>query len=276
MRILLAEDNPVNQQVALKTLEKLGYRADAVGNGAEALEALARRRYDLVLMDVQMPEMDGMEATRRIRDPRSAVLDHARAHRRPHRARDEGRPRRCLAAGMDDYLSKPIKPDELATVLARWTGRRTGPEPAVGLTRGAPAAEGGAGRRRRRRRPAPTAGRRAAGVRRAPSSSTCSRGTERPSRRSPTEFLDGRATAGRRRSARRWPAGDTALARRQAHTLKGASANVGAEALRAAAYRAELACADWVPAGRRGGSRSALDAELARLQHALGERRGAS
>ncbi|MBE3032775.1 MAG: response regulator, partial [Actinobacteria bacterium] len=140
VRILLAEDNPINQRVALKTLEKLGYRAEAVGNGAEALEALARQRYDLVLMDVQMPEMDGMEATRRIRDEHSAVRDHSvpivalTAH-----AMKEDRDA-CLAAGMNDYLSKPIKPDELAAALARWIGRRPGPEPAVGLTRGAPAA----------------------------------------------------------------------------------------------------------------------------------------
>ncbi len=133
-RILLAEDNPINQRVALKILEKLGYRAEAVGNGVEALEALTQRRFDLVLMDVQMPEMDGMEATRRIRNPRSAVRDHeipvvaltAHAMRQDRDA--------CLAAGMNDYLSKPIKPDELATALTRWTEKSLIHEPAVGLT----------------------------------------------------------------------------------------------------------------------------------------------
>jgi two-component system, sensor histidine kinase and response regulator len=120
VRILLAEDNPVNQKVALKTLEKMGYRADVVGTGVEAVRALQATRYDLVLMDVQMPHMDGMEAARRIRDPRSAVLDvrtpivgltaHAMV----------GDKQKCLDAGMDDYLAKPIKSGQLSAILTRW------------------------------------------------------------------------------------------------------------------------------------------------------------
>jgi PAS domain S-box-containing protein len=116
LRILVAEDNAVNQQLVLALLGKLGYRADIASNGAEALAALERRRYDVILMDVQMPELDGLEATRRI---------HARwGPERPRiiavtaGAMDEER-EQCLAAGMDDYLSKPIHSEELATALAR-------------------------------------------------------------------------------------------------------------------------------------------------------------
>ena len=114
MRILLAEDNAINRKVALKTLERMGYRAEAVGDGQAAVEALSQRRFDLVLMDVQMPVMDGIAATKRIRDgvrrssttrvPIIALTAHAMAEDREA----------CLAAGMDDYLSKPIQPDKLA------------------------------------------------------------------------------------------------------------------------------------------------------------------
>jgi CheY-like chemotaxis protein/HPt (histidine-containing phosphotransfer) domain-containing protein len=120
LRILLAEDNVVNQRVALKTLEKLGYRADVVVDGLKALEALQTRSYDLVLMDVQMPAMDGLEATRRVRAPGSGVVNPRvpivalTAHAMT------GDRQTCLDAGMDDYLSKPIKPADLAEVLARW------------------------------------------------------------------------------------------------------------------------------------------------------------
>ena len=102
-RILLAEDNVTNQKVAVAILERLGHRVDAVANGAEALTALESLPYDLVLMDCNMPEMDGFEATRRIRDPASGVLRE-----------------KCLAAVMDDYVSKPIVPRALAEIGEKW------------------------------------------------------------------------------------------------------------------------------------------------------------
>jgi CheY-like chemotaxis protein len=120
VRILLADDNVVNQQVALKILSRLGYQADAVANGQEALEALARESYDLVLMDVQMPEMDGFEATAEIRNHKSDVLDHnipiiaMTAHAM------KGDRERCLEAGMDDYASKPINPKVLSQKIEQW------------------------------------------------------------------------------------------------------------------------------------------------------------
>jgi len=119
-RILVAEDNITNQQVALGILGKLGLRADAVANGAEALKALTDIPYDLVLMDVQMPEMDGYESTRIIRDTSSQVHSHEvpiiamTAHALP------GDKEKCLHAGMNDYISKPLSPQALAFVLGKW------------------------------------------------------------------------------------------------------------------------------------------------------------
>jgi two-component system, sensor histidine kinase and response regulator len=112
VRILVAEDNPVNQKVALRQLQRLGYAADAVADGVEALEAVGRVRYDLVLMDVQMPEMDGFEATREIRRTRSRVPIVALTANALAGDRE-----RCLQAGMDDYLQKPFSEAELLRVL---------------------------------------------------------------------------------------------------------------------------------------------------------------
>jgi PAS domain S-box-containing protein len=117
-RVLLAEDNVVNQKVALRMLERLNYRADLAANGVEVLEAMGRQAYDIIIMDVHMPEMDGLEATRRLR-----ANPPAGGHRPWIVALTanaiQGDREMCLAAGMDDYVSKPIKTPELAAALAR-------------------------------------------------------------------------------------------------------------------------------------------------------------
>jgi CheY-like chemotaxis protein len=127
-RVLVVEDNLVNQVVALKFLERLGCQADAVGNGREALDALSSVPYGLVLMDVQMPEMDGYEATRAVRSwrhPGAGGQDlRGRASRLPIVAMTanamDGDREACLAAGMNDYLSKPVRIEELGRILERW------------------------------------------------------------------------------------------------------------------------------------------------------------
>ncbi len=140
LHILLAEDNTVNQKLALRLLERMGYRADVVANGLEVLEAVQRQRYDVILMDVQMPEMDGLEATR-------AIHEHWPPEQRPRIVAMtanamQGDREECLAAGMDDYLTKPIQVNALQKALERSglrVKRRTGPlqlpqQPSEGAT----------------------------------------------------------------------------------------------------------------------------------------------
>ncbi len=117
LRILLAEDNAVNQKLALRLLARMGYRADVAGNGLEAIEALQRQPYDVVLMDVQMPEMDGLEATRRIRHE-VATEAQPRIIAMTASAMQEDRDA-CQAAGMDDYVSKPVRVEELVEALSQ-------------------------------------------------------------------------------------------------------------------------------------------------------------
>jgi CheY-like chemotaxis protein len=122
VRVLLAEDNKVNQMLALTLLKKRGYDVAVADNGRQAVDLVQRSEFDVVLMDVQMPELDGFEATAVLRAaeaetakrlPIIAVTAHAM----------EGDRQRCLAAGMDDYISKPIDPDKLEAAILRWTGK---------------------------------------------------------------------------------------------------------------------------------------------------------
>jgi PAS domain S-box-containing protein len=219
-RILLAEDHPVNQQVVLAMLGQLGLAADPVFNGAQAIEALRTTGYDLVLMDCEMPEVDGYEATRRIRNRATETLNPlipivaVTANAMP------GDREKCLRCGMDDYLAKPIEPDELAQVLAKWIGHA------------APIGKCNAGK-------TPV---RPDGDQVFDRSGLLKRlaGNRGLAEKLVREFLAD--TPSQLRILRKLlEDGDAESARRQAHKLKGAAANLSAGALREAALHAEQA-----------------------------------
>jgi CheY-like chemotaxis protein/HPt (histidine-containing phosphotransfer) domain-containing protein len=125
LRVLLCDDNAINQKVALRLLQQMGYKPDQAGNGLEALAALERAPYDIIFMDVQMPEMDGLEATRVIRERQreksqfptykgSIVIIAMTASAMP------GDRDKCIAAGMDDYIAKPVRPEDIRAIVERW------------------------------------------------------------------------------------------------------------------------------------------------------------
>ncbi len=123
LRILLADDNRVNQRVGSRFLERLGYRVEVVGNGIEVLRAIERQRYDIVFLDVQMPEMDGYETARQVRlrwgdDGRPSIIAMTGNAM-------QGDREACLAAGMDDYIAKPVRIEDIQSVLEHWGRRRS-------------------------------------------------------------------------------------------------------------------------------------------------------
>ena len=264
IRILLAEDNVTNQQVALGILGKLGLQADAVGNGAEAVAALETLAYDLVLMDVQMPEMDGFEATCHIRDPLSAVRNHEIPIIAMTAHAMQGDRQRCLDAGMNDYVTKPVSPQALSEALTRWlpgddaAGLTDMPaEPAAAVHPPAP-----------RDAAAPiAAGQPDVPVFDRPALLARMMNDEELARSVAAGFLDDIPT--QIETLRSYlDARDTDGAARQAHTIKGASANVGGESLRAAAFEMEKAAR----AGDLAGTAARLpdlDARFAALREAM-------
>jgi len=234
----------------------LGLRADAVANGAEAVRSLELLPYDLVLMDVQMPEMDGLEATRHIRDPHSSVRNHGIPIIAMTAHALHGDKERCLEAGMDDYVTKPVSPAALAEALERWLPE----EPAL-TSAGAPAA--------------PEASSREAPDSAAADSKPVFDRVGMMARLMDDEDLAHTVIDGfledipKQIDALRSyvEAGDTAAALRQAHTIKGASANVGGEALRAAAIEMENA--------GRAGDLEAVKARLLDIESQFGRLREA-
>jgi two-component system sensor histidine kinase/response regulator len=253
-RILLAEDNITNQQVALGILKKLGLRADAVANGAEALKALKTLPYDLVLMDVQMPEMDGIEATRRIRDPRFTIPNRRIPIIAMTARAMQGDRERCLEAGMDDYVAKPVSPRSLAEVLDKWL-----PQGSAATTGQAPVAPEGTASVPAQEPEALVFDR--AGM------MTRVMEDEGLANEIVAAFLEDipQQIAALRRFLE---AGDAQGAGRQAHAIKGASATVGGERLRAVASEMEKA-------GQAGdltavaGHLAELDAQFDRLKQAM-------
>jgi CheY-like chemotaxis protein/HPt (histidine-containing phosphotransfer) domain-containing protein len=212
-RILVAEDNPTNQEVAGIILKKLGFSADLVANGLEALEALQQRAYDLLLLDCEMPEMDGYETARRIRDPRTGARNPLIPIVALTADAISGDAEKCFQAGMNDYLAKPVEPRHLAEILGKWLA--------------APAAPAGG-------KEVP----RMQNVFRSDTLMARLSGDRELVRKVVAGFLSRlpQQVASLRQSVEKGDAQGTSL---QAHTLKGAAATVAAESLRAVCCQLE-------------------------------------
>ena len=224
VRILLAEDNITNQQVAVGILKKLGLRVDVAANGVEAVKALATLPYDVVLMDVQMPEMDGIEATRTIRDPQSRVLNHQITIVAMTAHAMQGDREKCVQAGMNDYLTKPIELPALIAVLEKWLK----PKGEVNYSVTSEPKE-----KAPLRKEEPAVFDRVAFMSRVMNDKDLARVV--------LDGFMGEIPDEITRLKRHIEAGDARLVEQQAHKIKGASATVGGEALRAVAWVLEQA-----------------------------------
>ena len=221
VRILLAEDNEINQKVALGILKNFGYRADVVSNGKDAVNAMEKAHYDIVIMDCQMPEMDGYTATGEIRNLRSNVLNHSVPIIAMTAHAIKGDREKCLASGMDDYISKPIQPEKLLEVIDKWLSRSKKVHP--------------------EKEPAdiPSANKvfdKSGFLNRLLGDKTLA-----------AEILDGflsNVPSQVRELRKAVDIGDAQTIRQKAHSLKGASANIGAMALEEIALQVELAGKD--------------------------------
>jgi PAS domain S-box-containing protein len=231
-RILLVEDNHTNQEVASGLLRRLGWHAEVVSNGKQAVESLEKQSYDLVLMDVQMPVMDGYEATRRIRDPNSKVLNRnipiiaTTAHAM------QGDAEKCLSVGMSDYISKPIDPKKLATIVEKWLTRKVHSFPLE-----SPVEAGATGR-------TPIPGPQVESlVFNREKFLECMMGDEEFAREVAAGFVE-ELPAMLSKLMEGFELKDIELVWKQAHKMKGSSANVGGEALRDVAKQVEQAGKD--------------------------------
>jgi CheY-like chemotaxis protein/HPt (histidine-containing phosphotransfer) domain-containing protein len=246
-RILIVEDNITNQQVVQGMLKKLGFHAEVAANGIEAVEALETLDFDLVLMDGQMPEMDGFQAARIIRDPHSRVRNHQVPVIAMTALAMKGDKEKCLQAGMDDYLSKPIELKTLVECLDKWlTGK--GPLPAKSVQPGkaseAPGVPAGA-----------AAFDRSMLMQRVMNDEALVfLVLEAFLGDMPGQIVTLKACAG---------AGDSKGVEQQAHKIKGACGSVGGEALRLLAESLEQA--------GRAGDTGFVSARLAKLDQAFGE-----
>jgi CheY-like chemotaxis protein len=228
-RVLLVEDNEVNQMVAGELLSEMGCVVEVAEDGVEAVEAMRRASFDIVLMDCQMPEMDGFAATSRIRELESGGLLVGRVGRVPiialtANALKEDR-ERCLAAGMDDYLTKPLQPEKLVATMETYLGKRVAVAAATAPASGVPGKK--------------------APLDFAPLLNRCSGKREfaekilEKFRGQSAELLEALVQSAKER--------DGEKAKRNAHTLKGMAATVAAEPLKEAAAVAEKlsAAEDW-------------------------------